>query len=71
MLKPCKYRFRTSDPNIFRCITDKLIHSGTVPTTICEICPYCTIERNDFFKQTNKLFISTKQSYIRTSCCSG
>ncbi len=26
MLKPCKYRFRTNDPNIFRCITDKLIH---------------------------------------------
>ena len=68
-LKPCKHRFLTDNPERVRCTSENLIHSGTVSTEICEICPYCTNKRNDFFTMTNKLFSFRKPIYINTSCC--
>lgn len=54
-LRPCKYRWKTNDENRFRCISSKIIHSGTVVRSICEICPFCTIEEDDPNTVVNKL----------------
>lgn len=68
-LKPCKHRSLTDNPKRVRCVSTNLIHSGTVSTEICLICPYCTNERNDFFTMTNKLFSLNKPQYIINQCC--
>lgn len=69
ILKPCKYRSSTNNPKRVSCTSTNLIHSGTVSTEVCLICPYCTNERNDFFTMTNKLFSLNKPYYVQIPCC--
>lgn len=43
-LPACHHRFDVGKPDRVGCTSLKLLHQGTVPIGVCQVCPYATVE---------------------------
>jgi hypothetical protein len=44
-LPHCIHRGEQVEPDVYQCSTDRLLHDGTVPAEICQVCPYANRPR--------------------------